>query len=80
MNTAFAQCDWKNVQVFAPYVEASLDKGDIAKIGVALGVPYHLTWTCYKGLDQHCGVCGSCRERKDAFKKHGLIDPTNYME
>lgn len=80
MERAFQQSDWKEVHLFAPYALIGLDKGDIVKEGIALGVPYEKTWTCYKGLDKHCGKCGSCRERKDAFLKAGAIDPTEYME
>ncbi len=80
MERAFQQSDWKEVHLFAPYALIGLDKGDIVAEGIRLGVPYEKTWTCYKGLEKHCGKCGSCRERKDAFLKAGAVDPTEYME
>lgn len=78
MDRAFQQSDWKEIHLFAPYVEKQMDKGDIVARGAQLGVPYNRTWTCYKGRSKHCGLCGSCRERKDAFIKAGVIDPTGY--
>lgn len=69
-------CDWHPVRIFTPFLE--MDKGDIAELGQQLGVPFELTWTCYNGRDQHCGKCGACRERREAFVKHGLADPTAY--
>ena len=76
---AFSKCDWKEVHLYAPFVMFTKDKGDIAALGATLGIPYAKTWTCYKGLEKHCGVCGSCRERKDAFTKAGIADPTEYL-
>lgn len=78
MEVAFQRCDWNRVALLAPYVRNGLDKGGIVREGSALGVPYNLTWTCYKGRTLHCGTCGSCRERIDAFKAAGVPDPTAY--
>nr|WP_315849852.1 7-cyano-7-deazaguanine synthase QueC [Blastopirellula marina] len=77
MDQAAKLCDWSAVELWRPFVD--IDKGDIAQRGSELGVPYELTWTCYKGLAEHCGKCGACVERKEAFAKHGLVDPTAYM-
>lgn len=41
-------------------------------------VPYHLTWSCYQGGDIHCGRCGTCVERIEAFTDAGITDPTRY--
>ena len=71
------------VGVDAPFVNVS--KADIAARGFALGVPYDLTWSCYEGgqpgrPDQHCGKCGTCVERAEAFDLAGVVDPTDYAD
>lgn len=76
LDAAVQLCDWHRVELLRPLVE--MDKGDIARRGKELGVPFHLTWTCYQGDDRHCGRCGACRERIEAFAKHSLNDPTIY--
>jgi 7-cyano-7-deazaguanine synthase len=53
-------------------------KADIARIGNDMGVPFDLTWSCYKGRMFHCGNCGTCVERKEAFELAGVTDPTKY--
>ena len=53
-------------------------KAEIIAAGVRLGVPYHLTWSCYAGGEKHCGVCPTCRARKEAFKLAPAYDPTEY--
>lgn len=70
----FLLCDFKPLQMIAPYM--TIDKGGIAAIGKQLGVPYEDTWTCYKGEERPCGVCGSCVERAEAFAFAGMEDPT----
>ncbi len=57
--------NYESIDVYAPYINKS--KGDIAKIGQRLGVPFDKTWTCYKGLSKPCGKCGSCVERAEAL-------------
>lgn len=69
-------CDWHSVSLEAPYW--SFTKGDIVRRGIELGVPYEDTWTCYKGLEKACGVCGSCQERLEAFSLNKLKDPIEY--
>lgn len=66
------------VSVVAPFV--NLTKSDIVKLGVKIGAPLELTYSCYKGCDRHCGKCGTCIERKEAFEHAGIIDPTIYEE
>lgn len=61
----------------APFV--SYTKAEIAHLGNQLGVPYEMTWSCYKGGDIHCGTCGTCYERQEAFMDAGVEDPTEYM-
>lgn len=69
-------CDWKEVELEAPYLD--MDKGDIAIKGKELNVDYSLTWTCYKGKEKACGKCGSCTERLEAFQKAEMEDPIKY--
>lgn len=68
--------DSTHLVISAPFV--SMNKSEIVKLGVELGVPYKETWSCYKGGRIHCGVCSSCRERKRAFQEAVVLDPTEY--
>ncbi|MBI4228902.1 MAG: 7-cyano-7-deazaguanine synthase QueC [Deltaproteobacteria bacterium] len=68
--------DNASLTIKAPF--AHMEKSEIVRLGTELGVPYQLTWSCYKGGDLHCGVCSSCRERKRAFTQSGVSDPTRY--
>jgi len=69
-------CDWHPVSLYAPFRE--MRKENIAHHGKALGVPFDLTWSCYEGNDIHCGRCGTCVERKEAFVLSDVPDPTEY--
>ncbi len=53
-------------------------KHEIITLGASLEVPYEMTWSCYKGEELHCGICPTCRSRKDAFRLAGISDPTQY--
>jgi len=64
------------VALWTPFLHAS--KADIARLGAELHVPYSLTYSCYKGARLHCGTCGTCTERREAFSLAGLDDPTWY--
>ena len=66
------------VKLVAPYT--ALTKTEIVARGTRLGVPYGKTYSCYQGGERHCGRCGTCRERHDAFVANGLEDPTLYEE
>lgn len=66
------------VKLVAPYT--TLTKTEIVARGTRLGVPYGKTYSCYQGGERHCGRCGTCRERHDAFVANGLEDPTLYEE
>ena len=57
-----------------------MTKSDIAQIGTRLGVDFSKTYSCYKGGEKHCGKCGTCVERKEAFRIAGIEDPTEYEE
>ena len=67
---------YDGIRLISPF--ASVDKTEIARIGNGLKVDYSKTLSCYKGLDIHCGVCGTCYERQEAFKLAGFPDPTVY--
>lgn len=62
--------------LYAPFV--TLSKADIVREGERLGVPFEATWSCYEGGAQHCGRCGTCVERREAFALAGVPDPTVY--
>jgi 7-cyano-7-deazaguanine synthase len=71
-----ALCDWSQVELYRPFVDWT--KADIVRRGAELGVPFGQTWSCYKGGNKHCGRCGTCIERREAFDLAGVEDPTNY--
>lgn len=66
------------VRLYAPYVNAS--KSDIVADGARHGTPFERTWSCYKGGERHCGRCGTCVERREAFHLAGVSDPTDYED
>lgn len=76
MSSAMEEGTYDHVAIFAPYT--SITKGDIARRGKAIGMDYSLTYSCYKGREKHCGKCGTCVERKEAFAEAGIADPTEY--
>jgi 7-cyano-7-deazaguanine synthase len=66
------------VGLWTPFIYQS--KADIVRLGASLGVPYVDTWSCYKGGDRHCGRCGTCVERAEAFHLAGVRDWTDYED
>ncbi|WP_129138496.1 7-cyano-7-deazaguanine synthase QueC [Modicisalibacter coralii] len=76
MNAVAAIANFSPVTIEAPYLRA--DKADILADGLAMGLDYADTWTCYQGGEHACGRCGSCHERLAAFAAHGLADPLAY--
>lgn len=62
------------VGVDAPFVKYS--KTEIVALGHRLDAPMGLSWSCYEGGDTHCGACGTCVERAEAFRDAGVPDPT----
>jgi 7-cyano-7-deazaguanine synthase len=78
MDRVMQLSDWHVVKLDRPFV--SMTKADVAKRGSELGVPFEETWSCYKGLDLHCGRCGTCVERREAFYLAGVVDPTSYAD
>lgn len=77
MEKAIALCDWHHVSLERPFVTWS--KADIARRGAELEIPFADTWSCYKGGELHCGTCGTCIERREAFHLAGVDDPTPYL-
>ncbi|MGI5337680.1 7-cyano-7-deazaguanine synthase QueC [Streptomyces sp. CA-181903] len=65
-------------ELLAPFLDAS--KADIVRTAAGLNVPFGLTWSCYKGGAVHCGSCGTCSERREAFAVAAITDPTEYSE
>ena len=76
MGAAIAAGTYENIELRAPYT--NLSKVDIALIGKRLGIDYSTTYSCYKGGENHCGACGTCRERRDSLAQAGIDDKTVY--
>ena len=66
------------IELCAPFVDWS--KTEIAERGLELGVPYELTWSCYRDEEPACGTCDSCAFRLEAFRAAGTRDPIAYAE
>jgi len=67
-----------DVIVLAPYSDAP--KHQIVALGHRIGAPMHLSWSCYQGGQVHCGRCGTCVERAEAFALADVPDPTTYSD
>ena len=78
MAEAISAGTYESLMVLRPFID--LRKEDIAARGAKLGVDYSQTWSCYKGREVHCGKCGTCVERKEAFELAQLSDPTLYED
>jgi 7-cyano-7-deazaguanine synthase len=76
MNAAIKEGTYAGVQLLRPFIH--LTKAQIVKRGDELGVDFAKTWSCYKGGGVHCGTCGTCVERREAFILAKLPDPTVY--
>ena len=76
VNNASRLGTFNNVEIKAPFL--NMQKFEIAILGNKLGVDYSKTWSCYEGRENHCGKCGTCQERREAFSKANLQDPTVY--
>lgn len=77
INEAINIGTYGKVSIVSPFKE--LNKASIVSIGHKLNTPYHLTWSCYEGKDKPCGSCGTCIDRKEAFRKNNLVDPIEEM-
>ncbi len=78
VGTKAAAQDGRTFHIHAPLL--MLGKSAIIKLGVRLGAPYHLTWSCYAGGERACGRCDSCQLRLAGFGEIGLVDPINYAD
>jgi 7-cyano-7-deazaguanine synthase len=79
MKIAMLESNEQGVTLATPFIKWS--KAEIVAYGDHLGAPLWLTWSCYEGNPpEHCGRCGTCVERKEAFTKAGVPDPTPYRE
>ena len=66
------------IETYTPFL--NITKSDIVKEGQKHNVPFADTWSCYKGTELHCGRCGTCVERIEAFHLAGIQDPTEYAD
>ncbi len=73
-----AAVDGQHLRIHAPLIQ--MRKADIIRTGIELGVDYSLTVSCYQadGQGRACGVCDSCRLRREGFAAAGVADPTRY--
>ena len=73
MNKAIYEGSGHQLRIEAPFVR--MNKAEVVKLGLELGVPYALTWSCYEGGERPCGKCGTCIDRAGAFAANGVKDP-----
>ena len=76
MNDVCQIANYESVEIFSPYL--NVNKTAILTDGLAMGLDYSDTWTCYNGREKACGKCGSCQERLEAFSENGQKDPIAY--
>jgi 7-cyano-7-deazaguanine synthase len=69
---------YADIRLYTPFV--TTPKSQIVIEGAKYGTPFEETWSCYKGEDQHCGRCGTCVERREAFNLAGVVDRTIYRD
>ena len=78
MARAIREGTYAQVELLRPFI--AVDKAGIVRRGVELGIDFSHTWSCYKGSEIHCGTCGTCVERREAFLMACVADPTIYNE
>ena len=76
MARAIREGTYARIELLRPFI--ATDKAGIVRRGAELGVDFSKTWSCYKGGDLHCGTCGTCVERREAFELAKVPDPTPY--
>jgi 7-cyano-7-deazaguanine synthase len=69
---------YMKIRLVAPLM--NMVKSDIVELGYYLDVPFEDTWSCYAGGERHCGVCPTCRSRRQAFRASHIIDTTEYAQ
>ena len=75
MSAAVRIGTYEKIKLIAPFL--CQKKADVVKVGLELGIPYHLTWSCYERGDIPCGKCATCIDRAKAFELNGVKDPRN---
>lgn len=78
MDKAISIGTYGKIHVLRPLIH--LNKAEVVKLGLELGTPYHLTWSCYLGHNKACGKCGTCLDRLAAFEANGVKDPIEYED
>lgn len=78
MDKAISIGTYGKIHINRPLI--NMNKAEVVKTGLALGVPYKLTWSCYEGGEKACGTCGTCIDRLNAFKANGVEDPIEYED
>lgn len=78
MGEALRLGTYAGIGLVRPFI--SMDKAGIVRAGAGMGVDFSRTWSCYRGGAAHCGRCGTCVERREAFLLAGVPDPTEYEE
>lgn len=73
MSAAIRIGTYEKIHIVAPFL--CQKKSDVVKVGLELGAPYHLTWSCYERGDVPCGHCATCIDRAQAFALNGVKDP-----
>lgn len=73
MGDAIYEGSGHQLRIEAPFI--GMNKAGVVKMGLELGVPYELTWSCYEGNEKPCGKCGTCIDRAAAFAANGVEDP-----
>jgi len=73
----FSVADGVRLSIMEPV--GHLMKHEIVRLGIEVGAPLHLTWSCYDGGERHCGDCGPCFMRKRGFEMAGALDPMEYL-
>ena len=76
MNAVSKIANYEPVEIVTPYLKG--DKISILADGLAMGLDYGKSWTCYNGREKACGTCGSCDERLEAFRLNNAKDPLAY--
>ncbi len=76
MHMAIKTGTYAKIELLSPFCD--IDKTEVCRKGEILGVDWANTYSCYNGKRLHCGKCGTCTERIEAFKNADVFDPTEY--
>jgi 7-cyano-7-deazaguanine synthase len=77
MGDAIRLGTYAEIELLRPFINT--DKAGIAEMGNNMEIDFSKTWSCYVGGEVHCGECGTCVERREAFILSGVLDPTAYL-